>query len=551
MIELLGAKSQLKRWVRDLPMADPNALVQKIEPVLCGLGQTRELNGDRIKICGMLNDALDAAVSNLDREYVNQSFPLSTKSAQAGQTAVALHHYTAEAYLLAASEMPTDRGPSFLTRRRMAKALHHAAYHLEQALLRCFMLYQPSRSGLWRDLHKTFRLALEADVAQEMVSAPNDKTQGKASVSHLYCQALLVSQACPYRLKQQSIRLLFDLAGLWSSNCTISSQPKQDKNAAALYVDPDLDEPPMFMDASQAKEHKTTWHLETQRLRMHLQKLLEANGHGGDLNLVMPDKSSVKVSRAMLGKLMTTWGLPPERLHKRLPARHQLRCVVGLRGAHYVAAGSRTLVDFAQHVLPNDLKRARRSENATFMGRFQTLEGEYVPDIAVSSVLDQSLGGYRLAWEADEGPRLRVGELVALSQPDLGIGEEPWFIGIVRWLHVEDNGRLEVGAELLSRAAKPVVVFEPGDGESKPMSRALVIPGVNDGPDQIIVPSAKLSEGDRMGFVSDSQRSHNIVEFELFALIEKTSEVSVFEFEPVTESTETTQEDSPSLSLVD
>jgi hypothetical protein len=76
-------------------------------------------------------------------------------------------------------------------------------------------------------------------------------------------------------------------------------------------------------------------------------------------------------------------------------------------------------------------------------------------------VVDQGLGGYRLLWERGDGgasARARVSELVGLALPDPGDGDVEWMIGVIRWIRIDDQGRVDAGVELLARRALPVGV---------------------------------------------------------------------------------------------
>jgi len=76
-------------------------------------------------------------------------------------------------------------------------------------------------------------------------------------------------------------------------------------------------------------------------------------------------------------------------------------------------------------------------------------------------VLDQSLGGDRVVWERGpngEAVRARIGEVVGLALPEPGEGTPDWMVGTIRWIRIDDQGRVDAGVELLSRRALPVGV---------------------------------------------------------------------------------------------
>jgi hypothetical protein len=93
-------------------------------------------------------------------------------------------------------------------------------------------------------------------------------------------------------------------------------------------------------------------------------------------------------------------------------------------------------------------------------------------------VLDQSLGGYRLLWErgpGGEAVRARIGELVGLALPEPGEGAPDWMIGTIRWIRIDEQGRVDAGVELLSRRALPVGVRHIEEAGMQSTMRGLVL----------------------------------------------------------------------------
>jgi hypothetical protein len=82
-------------------------------------------------------------------------------------------------------------------------------------------------------------------------------------------------------------------------------------------------------------------------------------------------------------------------------------------------------------------------------------------------VLDQSFGGYRVIWERGshgEAVRTKVGELVGLSQPESAAQHPDWMVGVVRWMRIDDEGRIDAGIGLLARRSLAIGVNALDEG---------------------------------------------------------------------------------------
>jgi hypothetical protein len=177
----------------------------------------------------------------------------------------------------------------------------------------------------------------------------------------------------------------------------------------------------------------------------------------------------------MLHRLERSFGLAAARSHKRLDAGHGLRTVFGLSSLHFYLAGQRDFESFMRHAAQHIVMAADRAPWAD--------PGTEVTRVPVheARVLDQSLGGYRLAWNHADHIRARVGELVGLTLSDADEHPE-WMLGLIRWLRYENDGGLSAGVELISRRTTAVGlrVFDE-DGSVMEPTRALEIESLEGG----------------------------------------------------------------------
>ena len=118
-------------------------------------------------------------------------------------------------------------------------------------------------------------------------------------------------------------------------------------------------------------------------------------------------------------------------------------------------------------------------------------------------MLDQSLGGYRMAWAHASQIRARVGELVGLTLADAEEYPE-WMLGVIRWLRYEADGGLSAGIELVSRRTMAVGLRVHGaDGFTQEPIRALEIRSLADQEINFLVPNSLDCGATRIEVVRD------------------------------------------------
>ena len=207
--------------------------------------------------------------------------------------------------------------------------------------------------------------------------------------------------------------------------------------------------------------------------------------------------AAVRVGNDLLIRLRRAFGQIAARGLVRLPAGHRLDTVLGLSGLHYFLAGQRDFDTFMRqsaqgtvHVIAG----AAWTQGAASMTKVPRFTGK---------VLDQSLGGYRMAWESAEQARARVGELVGLNFGDDG-DEQEWMVGVMRWLRYEDDGSLSAGVELLSRRASAVALrVVSADGGSRQLSRAVEIFPIDGTRGRCFISNASIESGSRIEVIHD------------------------------------------------
>lgn len=447
-----------RQWVAALPRANALATQQSLAQALDSLSGQRLEGALRLSVLEELRPTICESIELLKRDYKGSSLPLPAAKAAAAQQVEAFHIALAHGYRKAAVEYCSPAGNIPMLRgSNVALVLARAAWHYSHALSAAWRIYRAPAEGVWLGLHRVRNFAMEHKLDTRHVE---DALAGASvEINTIYLQTLLVAVTHPLAFSQAEQGILWRISGDFATRSSVGSTAPVN-NAPVVPEDGDWGPGPGV-----AGEMHTQW-LDMQQFCREVDDALERQRDGtSDL---MPSRGpGIKVSVEMLERLKRSFGLAAARIHKRLDAEHILRTVVGLSGLHFHLAGQR---DFDSFVRQASLHIVHVADRAAW-ARAST-DAVRVP-VYDARVLDQSLGGYRMAWDEADQVRARVGELVGLSLEESDEFPE-WMLGVIRWLRYEDGGALSAGVELISRRTAPVGLRVHGsDGFAREPIRAL------------------------------------------------------------------------------
>ncbi len=428
------------QWVAALPRANAAATQQSLAWALDSLSAQRLDGSQRLAILEQLRLVVAESIGLLKRQYAGSALPLAAAKATAAQQVEAFHLALAHGYRQAVVEFCAPAGKIPLFRgNSVATALARSSWHYSQALAVAWRVYRAPHAGVWQGLHRVHRFAVDHQLETKHIEDPvvGDWVEARS----LYLQALLMAITHPLAFSQTEQDALWLATAGFADRCALfRSTPKV--NAPMVPEDADhgpgpgisgevhsqwLDMAPFCDEVDAALARQRDGFSEFRPMRGH------------------PIQMSVEVLR----RLKRSFGLAAARSHRRLPASHRLRSVFGLSSLHFYLAGQRDFESFMRHAMQHiamSVDRASWVDSST--------EASRVP-VHEARVLDQSLGGYRLAWDHADQIRARVGELVGLTLSDADEYPE-WMLGLIRWLRYEADGSLSAGIELISRRASAV-----------------------------------------------------------------------------------------------
>lgn len=451
---------KVRAWVQALPRANAQATQHELSQALDSLAAQRLDGTTRLAVMEELRAAVLESIGLLQQLYAGSPLPLPPPKAQAAYQAEAFHLTMAHGYRRAVVEICAPEGKVPMLRGGgVAQCLARALWHYSRALAVAWRIYRKPSHGIWQGMHRVHRYAVELKldgkpVEDKLAAAP-------VEMRLLYVQSLLMAVTNPLAFSQAEQDSLWQVTRDHAARCGLLRQPPED-NAPVVPEDADRGPGPGASGES---------HAQWLDLRPFAAEVDAAIGRvrDGHADLLPARGMGVRVSADMLLRLRRAFGLAAARTHKRLPAGHELRTVIGLSSLHFYLAGGRDFDTFMREAAQHGVHVVDRAVWAS-----AATDASRVP-VHGARILDQSLGGYRIAWDNANQIRVRVGELIGLN---FGEGEDlaEWMVGVVRWLRYEPDGALSAGVELLSRRARAIGVrVQERDGSLRAAVRALQV----------------------------------------------------------------------------
>lgn len=457
---------RVKAWVDALPRANQLATLRQLAEALESLRGLKLDGVQRLLALETLRPSMLEGMALLDKQLQGSSFPLTPARAQTAEQLQSLERELALAYRLAVVELCAPNGSvPFLKGTQAGLALERAIHHHARELAQSYFRYRTPTPGTWGALNALYRFAQGAKLDDKPVDEPAERMA--LAPRQAYAQALLFALSNPYRFNQR------EQTELWPITRDLAAQVElhaQRPGTDAFAVAQSQDQGPGYLPEERAGEHTALLWLGLDPLRRALDPLLGGE-ETGTVQVRFKNAHTVIAPIDLLRRLRSGWSHASARGHARLGAQHGLDTVIGLSALHYYLAGHQDFDTFMRQVLGVAVHHTER-ERASW-AQAEGLNSR-VP-IARARVLDQSLGGYRVAWSGEETLRARVGELVGVAvASDDDVRE--WMVGVIRWLRYDTGGEVDAGLELLARRAQAVGLRSlDADGVPKSPLRAIQI----------------------------------------------------------------------------
>ncbi|WP_313913266.1 hypothetical protein [Tahibacter sp.] len=463
----------IRNWLNHLPLANPAATSRQLLDALMVMNRMRIDAQQRLDALELLRGPVLQVIGSIERQILLETFPLPPAKLQQARTAQDFEREIGLGYVQALHDFcaPAGKVP-FLKGKSVATAAVRALQHYGNLLAKAYTLYHTPPAGVWLRLHDVFVAAAALRLDDK---ASVDPSLGGAELSPrvAYAHALLLALSNPYRYTQREMGDVFALTRALAPYCQIGQGRG---GVAGFAVQTDQDQGVGYVPEEREVAAEGLLSFDPQPVQRMVEGHVQILPPGADLlSFRLKGGPPVQARRAVVERLMRSWGGSAERGHARLPAGHQLDTVVGLHALHHVLAGNEDFDGFLRRVRGQAISLSERETAAPWASQSSELK----PVIQRARVLDQSLGGYRLVWDKADLARAKVGELVGLTPAtaaDEDDDDRDWMVGVIRWIRIDDADSVDAGIELLARRAQPVGIasFE-ANGQVRAAMRGVLL----------------------------------------------------------------------------
>jgi hypothetical protein len=495
---------QVKAWIETLPLSQSIEAARKMSAHLTALNRAKLDVDARTQILEVYRPFALVVLEELDAIYAKSALPLGPRAREALTLARAITFDLAAGYRIAIGEK-TGKLLAFGAKKQLPSLVVRAMEYLSMEFLASYKSYSPVPSSIWSEMHQLYLFADRQGIATE----PGD-AETKVTAADLYSEALLLSLTDPYRLvpgaSDQVLALLKPLRGLAS----LGQARPQTKAGGHFLVPCDTDKPPKPMLSANDDAGGPNWRLFDTNAIVDKLRARKSAHEAGNVSATL-SRSVTPEALAFMGKLVTLWGDPPKRAHRRDAMDSTVAVCVGLKAVgHFVS------------VQPD---RDPTAEGEAIRAGI-TIPLTAVPDDETSKafpvyewdIVNHSAGGVKLRRASQSLHPVVVGDVVGIKF----INRATWTVGAVRWITQFEEGGMEFGVQFLSTQARSVWVQPVNSGS--PQAKPGLLLTDEEGADSLLTQPSLF--GDSRTFEIEAQGEISMVR--ATGLIEKTPRFDVF-----------------------
>ena len=453
----------VRQWVEDLPLVNTERSSSLLEDALDEMNALDIPAQQRLLALEQIATPVMHVTEALSKQFLGKPVPLVDKSLESSIRANALCNRIATGYKILASDLDHQKKPA----AQLATAIHRAMRHLSEQLLVNYQVYIQYPEGLWHDIHSLYSLAQQHRLESRQIFDTGAYSSAD-NIDTLYKQILLLSLACPYRLRQQEIRSVYNALANWASASQLVTADKANESAS-FAVNLLSDDPPSYRELNTDLPPCKQWRiLDTGTMAELMRTAVSAQtgGHGARHN--MPDAETLQ-------RLMLTWGVMPKRKFARHAQDAETKLIIGLNSVHRILAEPEPVLQPSEDGIEETIGDHEYLQDPTFVGLTTFSVETLAPAGQVGSAdvagaagpapnfkswkqVDMSAGGYCLLGDSEAAASARIGELIAMAIND-GHDEGKWQLGVIRRMKVTPSQELELGIQMLSPGAHAIWVW--------------------------------------------------------------------------------------------
>jgi hypothetical protein len=542
----------IQAWVDDLPLLNTNNTLALLSGALDQINTIDIPPQQRYEALELLSTSVICISDALKKAFLGKQLPLPPVHMRQAAQAIELCNRMAIGYRIVIDDAGSNDAQSPLLRT----AIHRAIRYLSEVLLTCYQIYLQYPAGLWGIIHALFALAEEHRLTPLLVTDNTLHAAISSSIETIYKQSLLLSLACPYRLRQNEIHYVYNGLLEWATASRLHHMNNTQK-LGLFAVNLRSDQPPAYRTLHEDAHAGSNWRiLDTSEMAHRMQQAI--SGQAGDSG-----RTSGLGDAQTMQRLMLAWGVMPKRKFSRYRQDASIRLVMGLNSIHRLSANSAIVEEDEHNGITETIRDHQYLQDPTFerTTRINTgmpsgnksgsnrqangtpgklLRGAYSATGSGSNPVElwkmenMSAGGFCLLWDSENASCAQVGELVALMPREENEKDDRQ-LGVIRWMKFTPEHGLELGIQLLSPGATSVWAYIC-ENELQPTNKlqGILLPEVKaiNQPASLLLPSLPFRTG-CISMLENQGRKEPII---LTRQLENTGTFAQYNFTPAVES---------------
>ena len=451
----------LTAWLNDLPLLNTTRTRELLDGALQQVNALALPAQKRQQALELFTKPVFCTTDALKKKFLNKPLPLNGDTLLYATQTLELLNQLAIGYRILADDLRNNAAE----RPQLTIAIHRALRCLSEILLTCYQIYIQYPEGIWKIINMLYALADEYNITEQDVTDITLKTPAPGSIETVYKQALLLSLACPYRLRQKEIYIAHSTLMEWANFSQLHHM--NDANTHGLFsINLQSDDPPSYRVLG--KEDATNSHT----------RILDTNTMA---DRIRNNPNTGQGNTDTLQQLLLAWGAMPKRQFARQQQDAPIKLTIGLNAIHSLALGPAIdKPETDENIRDKDYLQDPTFESTTKINTNKSpgnntvdghnpFKGAYATDTIKASrveswkITDISAGGYCLLRDSDEVSCAQVGELVALIEEE-HLDPDKWQLGAIRRMKFTEERGLELGVQLLSPGATAVWARPSKDG---------------------------------------------------------------------------------------
>jgi hypothetical protein len=321
---------EVKAWLVSLPDGNWAETARIMADALTALNRIKLDDDERLPLVELYQVKIDILYGVLEAAFVVPSLPARDKQKQAANLTKTLYAELSIGYKRALVDR-LERRFSFGMNRQVPVIMLLALQALQRVLLICYKSYTPVPDGVWLDVHRLFRYAVQHKLLDEPLG------DGLAPIGVVYKQILLLALADPQRMSQAELELATEVVRGYAHAAQFQPLMPLSNPAGFFLVRLDSDVPAQYIGQRPADiDPRTDVLLDTMELSRQLHKalaVLDAKSR------TTSDLGRLIARQELLHTLIRQWGIAPMRAFNRMRTNASVLVVTGLRSCNYYMNG--------------------------------------------------------------------------------------------------------------------------------------------------------------------------------------------------------------------